>query len=140
MRKYWLIYKLNLAQAFIYRTTGFIWFLADFGPTLVLVIFWLAAFQTRQLIAGYSLAQMLLYYVGVSFVATIVIPHPHWWIKDQILSGQFSSVYLLKPVKLFWERLAAQVAWRTIRLVFVIPAILIISRLLAPYLGAFSLP
>ncbi len=139
MRKYWLIYKLNLVEAFVYRATSFIWFFCDFGPALVLVIFWLAAFQTRSLIAGYSLPDMLLYYCGVSIISTIVVPHPQNWTAEQILTGQFSSVFLLKPVKLFWERLAAQTAWRTIRLIFVIPAAIILFRILADYLGDFSL-
>ena len=140
MRKYWLIYKLNLAQAFIYRVTSLIWFWCDFAPALVLVIFWLAAYQSRELIAGYSLSQMLLYYFGVSVISTIIIPHPQWWLKDQIISGQFSSVFLLKPVNLFWERLAAQTSWRTIRLLFTIPAIFIMFRIFGSYLGEFSLP
>lgn len=140
MRKYWLIYKLNVAEAFVYRATSFIWFFADFGPSLVLVIFWLAAYQSRQLIAGYSLPQMLMYYFGVSIISSVIIPHPHWWLKDQIMNGQFAGVFLLKPVNLFWERLAAQLSWRTIRLLFVIPAAIILFKLLVPYVGQFDLP
>ena len=139
MYKYWLIYKLNVAEAFVYRATSFIWFWCDFAPSIVLIIFWLAIYQNQNIVADYSLPAMLLYYLGVMVISTIIEPHPQWWLKDQILSGQFASVYLLKPIKVFWERLAAQTAWRTIRLIFVIPAAIILFRILADFIGDYSL-
>lgn len=139
MRKLLAYFRVHLSEALVYRATSFIWFFADFGPSLVLVIFWLAAYQSRQFIAGYSLSQMLLYYFGVSIISSVIIPHPHWWLKDQILYGQFAGIFLLKPVNLFWERLAAQLSWRTIRLLFVIPASIILFKLIAPSVGQFDL-
>lgn len=139
MRKYWLIFKLNVAQAFIYRATGFIWFWCDFGPTVALLIFWFAAFSTREIIAGYSLAEMLMYYFGVAVVSVIVVPHPQWWLKDQIMNGQFAGIYLLKPVSPFWERMAAQTSWRTIRLLFALPVCIILAQIFSAYLADFSL-
>ena len=140
MRKYWLIFKLNLAEAFVYRATSFIWFFCDFAPALVLVIFWVAVFAGKDSIAGFSLADMLLYYFGVMIISTIIIPHPAPWLAEQIRTGQFAPVYLLKPVSVFWERLCSQISWRLIRLLFTVPASILVGYWLRDYLGDFTLP
>ncbi|MDZ7587299.1 MAG: ABC-2 family transporter protein [Patescibacteria group bacterium] len=89
MRKFWAFFKISLSDAFTYRVTGVIWMLNDLGPALVMIIFWLAAFQTKDTISGYTLSSMVFYYFGVMLINSLVTTHPHYFLSEEIRSGAF---------------------------------------------------
>src|SRR3989344_4896089 len=139
MSKYWLLFKQQLEYVLVYRATGFIWFLADVSSHLVFILFWLAAFQGQALVAGFSLREMILYYLGAMFISAIIIPHPQYWLADIIRNGNFSSYFLLRPLSVLGDRLVAQVSWRFFRFLIMIPTVIILWHFLQDYLGNFSI-
>jgi len=125
MRKFLAYFHNSISDALVYRATGFIWILNDLGPALVMIIFWAAAFQTKGIIAGYTLSSITLYYFGVMMINSLISTHPHYFLSEEIRSGAFSN-YLVKPIKLAVYKLASALSWRAVRVIFFIPLILIL--------------
>jgi len=138
MRKFWAYFKVSMSDAFVYRATGIIWLLNDLGPALVMIIFWLAAFQGKNSIAGYDFNSMAFYYFGVMAINSLVTTHPHYFLSEEIRSGAFSN-YLVKPIKLAVYKFSSAFAWRSIRVLFFIPAIFIFWNLMSIKLPSLNL-
>lgn len=138
MRKFWAYFKTFLSDAFVYRATGIIWLLNDIGPALVMIIFWMAAFKTKESISGYNLSSITFYYFGIAGINSLVTTHPHYILADEIRTGAFSN-YLVKPIQLAANKLAAGLAWRFIRILFFIPAIIILWHLMSIKLPTLNL-
>lgn len=136
MRKFWAYLRLTFIEAFTYRATGFIWMLNDSIPALVAMLFWSAAFSGRELINGYSLAEMQFYYLGVMLIDSLVFAYPEYSLIEEIRSGTFSK-YLIKPFNLVVFKMFDSIVWRLIRLVFFLPLSLVIIYL---FFSGFSWP
>jgi len=138
MRKFWAYYVTHLIDALVYRAEIFVWVLTDIGPALVALVFWLAAFQARPNIAGYSLPQMVLYYFGVMLVKNLIGIQPQYHLAEEIRDGTFSK-YLLKPLNFLIYRLGGIFAWRTVRLIFFLPFLLILLYFFIHQVNIFRL-
>ena len=125
MRQFWAFFRVAVADALVYRAEGAVWMLLEVSQPVVALIFWLAAFQTKSDIAGYSLTSMVLYYFGIMFVNNLVATHPQYELSREIRSGSF-SYYLLRPVSLSVYKIAAGSSWRVVRILFFLPQILLL--------------
>jgi ABC-2 type transport system permease protein len=124
VKKYRLLLTIGFQDALQYRIEGIIWFLYDMLPTFMMVFLWLAAYRDTDEVAGYSLGAMLTYYLGLALLRNVVTTHPEWDIAESIRIGKLSTL-LLKPLNpwLYW--LAADAAWRLVRLFMVAPVLLV---------------
>lgn len=139
MRKFWAYYVTHLIDALVYRAEIFVWVLNDLGPALVALVFWLAAFQSRPDIAGYSLPQMVLYYFGVMLVKNLIGIQPQYHLAEEIRDGSFSK-YLLRPLNFLIYRLGGIFAWRTVRLIFFLPILLVLIYFFIHQGNVFRMP
>jgi ABC-2 type transport system permease protein len=137
MRKFLAYFRQSLADAFIYRATGFIWMLNDLGPALIMLLFWLAAFKNRPSVSGYTPGAMIVYYLGVMLINNLVSFQPQYFLSDEIRTGQFSN-YLVKPINLTAYKLAGVLCWRLVRLIFFLPAMLVITKLFSRQLQSLD--
>lgn len=135
MRKFWAYFKTVLADAFIYRAEGIIWMLNDIGPALIAIIFWLAAFQTHDQVAGYNQSQMVIYYLAAMFFNNLVNLQPQYYLAEEIKDGSYSN-YLLKPINLLVYKLASSAAWRVVRSLIFLPILLILIKTFSPDFSA----
>lgn len=126
MGKLLAYFRLALSDAFIYRAEGIIWMLNDIGPAVIALIFWSAAYQTRDSFAGFSFAQILLYYLGVMFINNVISTQPQYYLAEEIRNGSFSH-YLLKPINLTMFKFATNNSWRLVRLIFFLPLLGVIA-------------
>jgi len=127
------LWRLGLQDALQYRVEGIIWFLFDVLPPLMMVFLWLAAFEGTPEVAGYSLAAMLSYTLGVMVLRNLVTPHMEWAIDYDVRQGNLSS-YLLKPFDTWGYWFFTELAWRAWRTVLVTPVLLACILFLAPWL------
>lgn len=125
MKKFWVYLKLAIADALAYRAEGMIWMLVEVSEPLVALIFWLAAFQSHNSIAGYTLSSMVLYYFGVMFINNLVATHPQYDMAEEIRSGSFSN-YLLRPINFVSYKIAGGASWRIVRILFFTPLLLLL--------------
>lgn len=120
MKKYFSIFDKSLQTAIEYRVEGFIWFLTEIVPTLVILFFWSAAFRTKTTISGYNLASMTAYYFGVMAIQVLATPHPEDSMTRDIQDGTL-NFYLIKPLEIVSMRFLGEVAWKVVRLFFLAP-------------------
>lgn len=128
-RKYLLLLSLGLQDALQYRLEGAIWFLFDVLPPLMMIFVWLAAYRETDQVAGYTLGEMLGYYLGLALLRNAITTHPEWEIAESIRSGRLSML-LLKPLHPWGYWLASDSAWRLVRVLMVAPILLAAGVLL----------
>ena len=118
-------------EAFQYRSESFVWFLFDVVGPLVMILMWRSAYGEGERIGGYTLSQMMLYYVGMMALRTLLNVHPEWAISEEIRTGTFSKP-LLRPLKFNRYHLIGETAWKLLRLVFLTPVVLLFLFWLGP--------
>ena len=97
MKKYWTLAKLSFQQQLIYRGNILMYRFGEFASTLILILVWFVVYSRRDLLEGYTLAEMITYSAGVGIVGAL----SRTWIADiierDVHRGNLST-YLLKPV------------------------------------------
>ena len=137
-RKFVRLLQASWQDALEYRLEGAVWFLYDLLPPLGMLLLWLGAYREGSVVAGYDVAGMVQYYLGVIALRTLLNPHPEWDLADKIATGKYGNV-LLRPMPLVAYHLAGEVAWKGIRLLWLIPSFAVCAFALWPYLEAPTL-
>jgi ABC-2 type transport system permease protein len=120
LRKYKAVFTIGLQDAFYARGEGFIWFLCDTLGIFSFMLFWLAAFRDHDVIGGYTLSQMMFYYLGMTWMNVLLVPHPEGCLPYHIRYGSFSN-FLIKPLGYIHYNYIHELSWKVIRLLFIIP-------------------
>lgn len=122
-RKFGRLLVASWQDALQYRLEGAIWFLYDLLPPLGMLLLWLGAYRPGTVVAGYDAAGMVQYYLGVIALRTLLNPHPEWDLADKIAKGTYGQV-LLRPMPLVAYHLAGEIAWKGMRLLWLMPSLL----------------
>jgi ABC-2 type transport system permease protein len=115
MKKYWHVLNVGIQNTLVYRVNFL--FRAAFGliPLAATISLWRAIYAGGSSdIAGYTLAQMISYYLVVTLVdAFTAVAEDDWQIAADIRDGQISQ-FLLKPIDYLTYRLCLYGAGRVI--------------------------
>ena len=115
MKKYWHVFNVGIQNTLVYRVNFL--FRAAFGliPLAATISLWRAIYAGGASdIAGYSLAQMISYYLVVTLVdAFTAVAEDDWQIAADIRDGQISQ-FLLKPIDYLTYRFCLYGAGRAI--------------------------
>ena len=99
MRKYWHVLTVGIQNTLVYRVNFL--FRACFGlvPLLAVISLWRTVYASKSSdVAGYTLAEMISYYLVVTIVdALTAVYDDDWQIAADIRDGNISQ-FLLKPV------------------------------------------
>jgi ABC-2 type transport system permease protein len=139
VRLYLTMVRLSIADALQYRVESFIYVLYELLPPIMMMFVWLTVYQSNETVAGYSLAEMLGYTVGVMVLRGSVTVHVEWALDHEIRNGQLSAA-LIRPFSYWAFLFADSVAWRLVRQIFVLPTLVGAIYLLGPALDSASLP
>lgn len=120
--KFVAFFKTSLKKSLQYRARAFIWLFWDTAPPLIMLIFWSAAFKSQQNIAGFNYYNLILYYFLILFARNLILNHPHEDLRKEIYSGKINH-FFLQPASLIIFKLAYEVAYKIIRLLYFIPVI-----------------
>ena len=123
--------SMSWQEAFQYRSESFVWFLFDVIGPLVMILMWRAAYGDADRIGGYTMGQMMLYYVGMMSLRTLLNVHPEWAISEEIRTGTFSK-HLLRPLPFNRFHLIGEMAWKLLRLIFLLPVVIAFLLWLGP--------
>lgn len=133
------IIRVAFIDIFAYRSALAFWVLHDTIVPVAMILVWFAVYQGQSTVAGFTQAQMLLYYLGILIVTTTVAIHEEWEIRDDIRSGALRK-YLTKPLPHPISILVGAFVWRayasalSVPLAFALVAILNATiNLEAPY-------
>lgn len=116
MTKYWSVFGIGIQNNLAYRVNFLARSLFGLIPVLAMVYLWRTIFEGQgggaATVAGYSLAQMISYYLIAQLVdALTAVNEDDWQIASDIKDGVISQ-FLLKPVDYLRYRLSLFLAGR----------------------------
>ncbi|MBI5387482.1 MAG: ABC-2 family transporter protein [Verrucomicrobia bacterium] len=138
MKKYWQVINIGIQNTLVYRVNFLFRVLFGFIPLVALLSMWRVIYQGRETsVAGYTLAQMVSYYLIMTVVdALTAVNEDDWQIAADIKDGQISQ-FLLKPIDYLAYRFCLFTAGR---LIYAAVATLPVAGLILYYREAFVLP
>lgn len=115
MRKYWQVINIGIQNTLVYRVNFLFRVLFGFIPLIALLSMWRTIFTDKTgEIAGYTLSQMVSYYLVKTIVdALTAVSEDDWQIAADIKDGHISQ-FLLKPIDYMGYRLCLFGAGRII--------------------------
>jgi ABC-2 type transport system permease protein len=113
MKKYWHVFNIGIQNTLVYRVNFL--FRSAFGliPLFATISLWRAIYGSKEGdIAGYTLAQMISYYLVIAIVdALTAVAEDDWQIAADIKDGNISQ-FLLKPIDYLSYRFTIYAAGR----------------------------
>jgi ABC-2 type transport system permease protein len=131
--------RLSLADAIQYRVESAIYFLYEMLPPIMMAFVWLAAYQDQATVAGFSVAEMLAYTIGAMMLRAVVTVHVEWALDHEIRQGLLST-QLIRPFNYWGFLFADSLAWKAVRLMFTVPALIGCLVWLGPVIGGLTVP
>src|SRR5258706_1332394 len=99
MRTYWHIFNIGIQNTLVYRVNFFVRALFNLVPLIAFITLWRAIYAGKPGdVAGYSLAEMISYYLLVTIIeATTAVTEDDWQIAADIKDGHISQ-FLTRPM------------------------------------------
>lgn len=97
LRKYLTMVLVSTQDALAYRATAVVWMLVDFVPSVVMILVWQAAYGERPDIEGYTLPEMVTYYLLTGMIAGALTSHAEFTMNWEIREGRLTP-QLTKPI------------------------------------------
>ena len=106
MKKYWHVIGIGIQNNLTYRVNYLTRTLFSFIPLFAMLSLWRTIYAGQGgAISGYTLAQMISYYLLVAVVDVLTaVNEDDWQIAADIREGNISQ-FLLKPMDYLWYRL-----------------------------------
>lgn len=140
MQKYFSVFKISLAQEFVYKLNFFMWRLRNMIQILVFFFLWSSVFQGQQNNAGvevsyfgYTQSSIVAYTFLLILIRSIVMATKANDVSGYISSGELSN-YLLKPISFFKYLLSRDVSVKFLNITFSFVEITILYFILKPNL------
>jgi len=124
MRKYLAFFKISLKKSLEYRGRLLVWFFWETWPAIIMLFFWTAAFKTRNNIGTYDYYSLVIYYLVVMFSRNLVLTFPEVTFQQEVYRGEINT-YLLRPANLINLKLFYSLAYKLLKLLYLIPALII---------------
>ena len=138
-RKIRALFLASWQESLMYRAEALVWFIGEAIIPLVMVALWLAAYRSVDRIGNYAVEDMVSYYVMFLVLSNLLTPHLEWNTGEFIRSGTFSK-HLLRPFTYQLWQLTVEVAYKGVRVVFLVPMLLLFLLLFGQeMLGSFAL-
>lgn len=124
IRKYLAIMELSFKNSVQYRLELLLWSFIDATPMLAMLVLWLSAFDGNDLIAGYTQASLIAYYISGYVFQDLTGSHFEEHMTKEVLSGNVSSS-LIRPFSLRRFLVVEQLSWRVMTaLIIVSPVVM----------------
>ena len=121
IRKYVHLIQLGVASTLVYRANFFFRAIFNLVPLVAIIALWRAVYSGSGTVAGYTVHQMISYYVLVVIIDALTsVTEDDWQIAAEIRDGQISQ-FLIRPVDYVGYRLCLFVSGR---IVFTLAAVL----------------
>jgi len=137
-RKFVAFLSIYWQETLAYRAATVIWILADTQTALIMPMVWLAAFGGNDHIFGMTPNVLVTYYLITLFLGQFIVCHLLWDIAWDIREGMLTT-QMLRPFSVFWMNVARNLAWRTVKIVFFFPFLVIFLLAYGSYLGGVPL-
>lgn len=126
IKPYIPFFRANIMQAYIYRGTIWLWLIVDVFQFVMMIFLWQSVYSEQAIIGGFSLNDMLLYYLLTNFFFLFTESDTLFIMSEEIREGRI-SLYLVKPIK-YRLRLYAETAGRSVGIaMLVLPIITVVG-------------
>ncbi len=112
LKKYLPFFRTSIMNMFIYRGTILLWLLLDVFQFFMMVFLWMSVYEYNQSIQGFTLNEMLLYYLFTNILYVFSDTEAMYIMNEEIREGRISMM-LIKPIS-YKARLYAEVFGRVI--------------------------
>lgn len=133
MKKYLETIKQSILYCLVYRWRVVIWVLNDSVNFLIFPFIWLAIYGSREMIGGYSKADIVTYFLIIIVVKLVSDSHVSNSMREDIIEGRL-NFYLVRPVNFIFSRCLHEVSYKLFSGIFFIPLIIVISLFFKQYL------
>lgn len=103
-----------------YRSEIFLWFFLDSLPVVVMLFVWSSIYSENQVINGYTLSGMVLYYLCATAIDRSISAHFAHWRVQEIRQGKI-DFFLVRPFTYIAEILTAHVGGKLLSLCISLP-------------------
>ena len=137
-RKWRALVGMFVQDGLAYKANLIIWILTDAVTATVMPLIWLASYNGRGLIGGFSPSEMVLYYLVLLGLTGFIQSHVMWDMAGDVKSGKF-NIYLIRPLSFIIYMLASNLGWRAMRTLLTVPLLALVAfgfRGYLPDLGA----
>jgi len=109
--KYWQMYKTFLQKHLAYRFRVGIWVFVDVIKFFCLPFVWLAIYQGRTEINGYTQTGMITYYLIMIFISLVTTSHISRIIRTDIMNGDLNNM-VVKPMNYCLYRFTHETSYK----------------------------
>lgn len=138
MKKYWQVINIGIQNTLVYRVNFLFRVLFGFLPLIAILSMWRVIYEGKGAgVAGYTLGQMISYYLIKTIVDSLTaVSEDDWQIAADIKDGHISQ-FMLKPIDYLAYRLCLFGAGR---LIYSAVALIPVALLVVFYRDYFVLP
>lgn len=134
LHKWRAVFSIYFQDGIAYRSSGVIWVLTDVTTAVTLPVVWIAAAHTNGgMVGGFTVNQMVTYYLAMLLLNCMITSHIMWEIAMEIKEGQFSTA-LLRPISYYQFSFLRSLSWRLIRPALFLPFLLVIGFCFRAYI------
>ncbi|MEI8361507.1 MAG: ABC-2 family transporter protein [bacterium] len=133
MKTYWLLFKLGMQNMMIYRFNFFSWFFTESISVLIMAYIWLSVYQEGNVVANYSLSDMIIYYVISRLVGMVVMTEVADKINTDIMQGRLIN-NMLKPLNYLKSIFASNMGEMMLSIALQLPFVIILAIIFKHYL------
>lgn len=120
MQRYTALIKLWFIKALEYRSELIIWAALTLLNTTVLLAIWISVYRGANAINGYSVGQLLQYFLLGTIINGITASHFENWRSQEVREGKIDH-YLTKPIPYPLQVLLADIGNRSFYMMLIIP-------------------
>jgi ABC-2 type transport system permease protein len=114
------MFSVALQDALAYRSQAFIWMMTDTVPAVLMPMVWLASYNGRAAIGGYTPSQIVVYYLAMLTLSNLMVTHIMWDINRDIADGRL-SIFLTRPFPYVQYCYLGNISWRLMRMSLFLP-------------------
>lgn len=133
MKKYLATLKQSIQYYLTHRGRVVIWVLTDSLSFLIMPFVWLAVYADRDMIAGFSRADIVTYFIIIILIKLVSDSHISSSLREDVLDGRL-NIFLVRPANFIFSRFLHEAGYKLFSAFLYVPIIVIISLLFRQYL------
>lgn len=134
MRKYLVLFRLGIADAFAWRGSVVYWVIVDLIAVGIMPFVWVAVVHAKgEPIAGYGVNEFVTYFIGSVLIWQLVVTYPFSRMIQDVQRGDLAND-LTRPYSYCGKLLCTQVGHRVVRIFFFAPFLLPLLVLFSRFL------
>ncbi|MBI4262147.1 ABC-2 family transporter protein, partial [Candidatus Uhrbacteria bacterium] len=134
MRKYFVLIRLGVLDSIAWRGNMIYWIIIDILGVAIVPFLWIAVIGAGgKPIAGFSVADIITYFIGIGLIWQGVVTYPFWYLILDIRDGLLAND-LVRPYSYIGKLFFYNIGSRMMRLMISLPFLIIILIVLRKFI------